>query len=128
MGNGTVNQFIDWGSQFHNPPWQANDQIAVQAGVTSVFDVMSLSGVTPALNVQSQGSGDSLFVTAINGVVADQGGNGYWWVYFVNGSVPDVGCAAYKVKSGDSIAWDYKHFSSGLKQAPHPELDSSKGS
>jgi Domain of unknown function (DUF4430) len=63
-----------------------------------------------------------LFVTGIDGVKANQGNNGYWWVFFVNGTPPDVGPAAYKLKSGDSVAWDYKHYSSGLKQATHPPL------
>jgi Domain of unknown function (DUF4430) len=126
MSNGTVNQFIDWGSSFHSPPWQVNNGIRVQPGVTTVFDVMSLPGVTPQLRVRSQGSGANLFVTAIDDVVANQNGNGYWWVFFVNGLMPNIGCGAYKVQSGDSIVWDYKHFSSGLKQAPHPDLDSFK--
>ncbi|WP_080487126.1 DUF4430 domain-containing protein [Burkholderia ubonensis] len=55
-------------------------------------------------------------------VEANQGGNGYWWVYFVNGQMPDVSCAVYTLQPGDSVAWDYKHYSRGLKQAVHPPL------
>ncbi|WP_148092900.1 DUF4430 domain-containing protein [Burkholderia sp. Bp8992] len=122
MANSVANQFVDWGSEYHAPPWQANDNIAIAPGVTTVFDLLTADGVSPALNPQSQGSGASLFVTALGGVQANQGGNGYWWVYFVNGKMPDVSCAVYTLQPGDSVAWDYKHYSSGLKQAVHPPL------
>jgi hypothetical protein len=122
MASGTVNQFIDWSSEFHTPSWQANDGIAVDPGTTTAFDVLSAVDVTPPLTVEHEGTGDGVFITSIDGVKANQDGNGYWWVYFVNGTMPDIGPAAYKVKSGDSIAWDYKHYSSGLKQATHPPL------
>ncbi|KVN29489.1 hypothetical protein WJ63_09165 [Burkholderia pyrrocinia] len=122
MANSVANQFVDWGAEFHNPPWQANDRIAIAPGVTTVFDLLTADGVSPALNPQWQGSGASLFVTALGGVEANQGGNGYWWVYFVNGQMPDVSCAVYTLQPGDSVAWDYKHYSSGLKQAVHPPL------
>jgi hypothetical protein len=121
MADSTVNQFIDWG-QVHNPPWQANDDIPVVPGTTTVFNVLAAPGVAPPLSVLSKGTGDGVFVTGINGVMANQNGNGFWWVYLVNGSVPNVGCNAYKVQAGDSIVWDYKHFSSGLRQVNHPPL------
>jgi hypothetical protein len=122
MATGAVNQFIDWSSEFHDPSWQANDGIPTEPGTTTAFDVLSAPSVNPPLVVEAEGAGDGLFVTAIDGVKANLNGNGYWWVYLVNGHEPDVGPAAYKVKDGDSIAWDYKHFSSGLRQATHPPL------
>lgn len=118
----SANQFIDWGSEFYNPPWQANDGLLVVDGQTTVFDLLSNEGVEPLLVLETEGSGAALFVTAINGVQANQDGNGFWWVFFVNGTMPDVGCAAYTLSPGDSVAWDYKHYSSGLKQAPHTPL------
>ncbi len=90
--------------------------------MTTVFDLLTADGVSPALNAQWQGSGASLFITGLGGVEANQGGNGYWWVYFVNGQMLEVSCAVYTLQPGDSVAWDYKHYSSGLKQAVHPPL------
>jgi hypothetical protein len=118
----TANQFIDWGTEFHDPPWQANDGIEIVLGQTSAFDLLSANGIVPPLTVKTEGSGDGLFVTAINGVQANQDDNGFWWVFFVNGQMPDIGCAAYKLSGGDSVAWDYKHYSSGLRQATHAPL------
>jgi len=117
----TVNLFVDWGSEFYTPPWQVNNGIEMADGST-VFDLFSSPAVVPPLTVASQGSGAGVYVTAINGVVQNQGGNQYWWVYFVNGQEPTVGANAYILNDGDSVAWDYKHFASGFKQAPHPGL------
>jgi len=116
----TANQFVDWGTGVHNPPWQANDTIPIQEGVTTVFDL--LKEVQPALDPQSQGSGPNLFVTALGGVVDNAAGNGYWWVAFVNGQPLKVSCAVTTLKDGDSVAWDYVHSMSGLSQPSRPGL------
>lgn len=117
----TANLFVDW-SSFNNPPWQANNGIAIAAGQTTVYDLFSAAGVTPTYAIASQGSGANLYVTAIDGVAQNANNNGYWWVYFINGNMGTVGCGSQTLNDGDSVAWDYKHFSSGLKQANHPGL------
>lgn len=118
----TVNLFVDWGGEFRTPPWQANDGLTITPGQTTVFEVFSNASIAPPLAVASQGTGQGVYVTAIDGVVQNQNGDGYWWVYFVNGQEPDVGANAYVLQGGESIVWDYKHFSSGFKQASHPGL------
>ncbi|HEV2741050.1 MAG TPA: DUF4430 domain-containing protein [Candidatus Elarobacter sp.] len=115
----TVNHFVDWGSEFHDPPWQADDDVAITPGVTTVWDVLNSGALQPPLQPTSQGSGPSLYVTGIGGV-SQNSGTGYYWVYFVNGQEPTIGAAAYVLNGGESIAWDYKHFSSRHKQATHP--------
>jgi hypothetical protein len=115
----TVNNFVDWGGEFHTPPWQANNVVPITPGATTVWDVLNLSAITPPLAPSSVGSGPSLYVTGLGGVDQDPT-TGYYWVYFVDGTEPTVGAAAYVLNGGESIAWDYKHFSSGFKQAPHP--------
>jgi len=117
----TANLFVDWGAP-HVPAWQVNNGLPIVAGATTAFGLFSVSGVTPPLTVTTQGSGAGLYVTAIDGVVQDPG-TGFYWVYFVNGNMPTVGCDAYLLQDGDSIAWDYKHFSSGLSQPNHPGLE-----
>lgn len=114
----TVNSFVDWGGDFHTPPWQADDGISITPGTTTVWDVLN-TGPNPPLNPTSAGTGAGLYVTGIGGVSQDPA-TGYYWVYFVNGQEPPVGANAYVLNGGESIAWDYKHFSSGLKQATHP--------
>jgi uncharacterized protein DUF4430 len=122
MTAGTVNLFVDWASEFHNPPWQANDRLSIESGRTTVFDLFSNPAVTPALVVQSEGAGEGIYVTAIDGVVQNADGNQYWWVYSVNNSDPEIGANAYFLMDGDTVAWDYKHIASGRKQATHPGL------
>lgn len=122
MADSVVDLFVDWSLEFHTPPWQANDRVAISPGVTTAFDLLFAGDVSPSLTVEYKGAAAELFVTGIDGVKANQGKNGFWWVFFVNGTMPRVGPAAYKVKSGDSVVWDYKHYSSGLKQATHLPL------
>ncbi|MDP9025280.1 MAG: DUF4430 domain-containing protein [Candidatus Eremiobacteraeota bacterium] len=117
----TVNLFVDWSAPFHLPPWQANDFISVVPGMTTVFDVLLNPDVIPAPQPLYKGSGDGLYVTSLGGVAEDPE-TGFWWVYLVNGEEPSVGCAAYVLHGGESIVWDFKHFSSRLGQAPHPGL------
>ena len=115
----TADNFVDWGGEFHQPAYQANDGIPIDVGVTTVWDVLISSAIQPPLKPTATGQGANLYVTSIGGV-AQNASTGYYWVYFVNGSEPNVGAGAYLVQPGDSIAWDYKHFSSGHKQATHP--------
>lgn len=115
-----VNHFVDWSAEFHQPPWQVNDNVSVQPGVTTVFDV--LRSVQPLLSPTYEGSGPGLYVTGIGGVEQNSD-TGYYWVYFVNSSEPDVGPAAYVLQGGESIAWDYKPSASGFKQATHPGFE-----
>lgn len=115
----TTNLFVDWASEFHTPPWQACDGLAITSGQTTVLALMSEaeSGCKPSVVSTIQGSGQSAYLTAIDGVASNQDGNGYYWVYFVNGQMPSVGIGAYVLKNGDSVAWDYKHYTCGLRQA-----------
>ena len=120
----TANLFVDWGS-FHNPPWQACDFIPITPGQTTVFDLMQTaeSFCSPSITFTYQGSGQSAYLTAIDGVENNPDGNGYYWIYLVNGTSPSIGFGAYVLQAGDSVVWDYKHFSSGLRQATLPDSE-----
>ncbi|WP_299116376.1 DUF4430 domain-containing protein [uncultured Winogradskyella sp.] len=118
----SANLFIDWSSQFHNPPWQACDYIPITPNQTSVFNLMNdASSCNPPVKFTFEGNGDSAYLTSIDGVENNQNGNGYYWVFLVNGKMANVGFAAYKLSDNDSVVWDYKHFSSGMKQANQPD-------
>ncbi len=120
----TANLFVDWGGEFHNPAWQACDYLPIVPQVTTVQGLMdeAQNGCNPSVTYTAEGSGQSAYLTSIDGVTSNQGGNGYYWIYFVNGQMPSVGFGAYTLSPGDSVAWDYKHFSSGLKQATQPNF------
>lgn len=123
----TANLFIDWQAQWHTPAYQACDGLAISNGITTVEKLMDEAVFcSPSIAYTSIGSGDSAYLTGIDGVESNQNGNGYYWIYFVNGKKASVGFAAYKLNAGDSVAWDYKHFSSGLSQVNQPDHPANK--
>lgn len=124
----TANLFVDWGGEFHDTAWQACDSLPITPGQSTVFDLLQEAGSScnPSITFTYQGSGQSAYLTGIDGVINNQGGNGYYWVYFVNGKEPDIGFGAYALQAGDSVAWDYKHFSSRFRQATLPESELAK--
>ncbi len=119
----TANLFVDWTSEFHDPGNQACDYLPITPGTTTVQDLMNEAGnfCNPSINYTYGGSGQSAYLTSIDGVESNQDGNGYYWVYYVNNVEPDVGFGACKLSAGDSVAWDYLHFSSGKKQPNQPD-------
>jgi hypothetical protein len=123
----TANLFIDWQAQWHTPPYQSCDGLPISTGVTTVKNLLDeAANCNPSITYTSNGSGDSAYLTSIDGVDSNHDGNGYYWVYFVNGQQPSVGFGAYKLNDGDSVAWDYKHFSSGLSQVNQPDHPANK--
>ena len=120
----TANLFVDWGGGFHTPSWQACDYLPIVSGQTTVQQLMDEagSGCSPSINYTAQGSGPSAYLTSIDGVVNNQEGNGFYWIYLVNGAVPTVGFGAYVLSPNDSVVWDYKHFSSRLRQPNMPDF------
>ncbi len=124
QSSNSANLFVDWGA-FHTPPWQACDSIPIVPGQTTVLELLQQAGTScnPPIVFTYQGSGQSAYLTSIDGVENNANGNGYYWIYFVNGQVPSIGFGAYVLNNGDSVVWDYKHFSSGLRQATLPESE-----
>ncbi|MEM7052865.1 MAG: DUF4430 domain-containing protein [Acidobacteriota bacterium] len=120
--DGTADLFVDWTDEFHDPGDQACDDIPISDGTTTVLDLMdeAETDCNPAITYTYSGSGDSAFLESIDGVENDQDSNGYYWVYEVNGVSPSVGFGAYVLSDGDSVAWDYVHFSSDRRQATAP--------
>lgn len=46
-------------------------------------------------------------VNGINGVMGNDA-TGYYWSFYVNDKLADVGASAYMVQPGDTIAWRYQ--------------------
>lgn len=117
----TANLFIDWQAKWHTPPYQAYDGLPISTGAVVESLMNEAEECSPPITYTSVGSGASAYLTAIDGVENNQAGNGYYWVFFVNGKMPTVGFGAYELSNGDSVAWDYKHYSSGLSQVNQPD-------
>ncbi len=123
----TANLFVDWQAQFHDPAYQACDNLPVSSGSTTVETLMNEAvSCSPSITYTSTGSGDNAYLTSIDGVESNKDGNGYYWIFYVNGTIASVGFGACKLNNGDSVAWDYKHSSSGLSQANQQDHPANK--
>ena len=49
----------------------------------------------------------STYVQSIGGICEKDYGSGSGWTYTVNGTFASTSCNAYKLKSGDTVAWNY---------------------
>jgi hypothetical protein len=78
------------------------DAIAWRSGMTVADAMKAASGVT----VAQKGSGQSAFVTSIDGV-QNQGADAHNWMYKINGKVADRSFAVYELKPGDRILWTF---------------------
>ena len=79
-------------------PFQIDQVVELDPGA-SVYDALC------ALDVPI--SGNSYYVSAINGLAERQGGQGSGWTYSVNGDFPSKSCGKYLLAGGEKIAWVY---------------------
>lgn len=86
--------------------WQHT--ITLEKGEATVFNVLMRAAHENGFAVESTyfGQYDSYFVDAIAGV----GGEGKYWLYYVNGEMGMVGADKMMVKEGDMIEWRLEEF------------------
>ncbi|MCC5893237.1 MULTISPECIES: DUF4430 domain-containing protein [Exiguobacterium] len=77
--------------------------VCLEAGAT-VLDALQAT----ELDIESVGSGDMTYVTAIDGVEEKSAGQSSGWVYAFNGSPGDEGAGAKEVESEDIIQWRFE--------------------
>ena len=70
-------------------------------GTASVYDILTRTGVVL--------TGDSSYISAINGLAEKQHGPMSGWLYTVNDVMPMVSCGGYSVNDGDYIYWYYQY-------------------
>jgi Domain of unknown function (DUF4430) len=76
--------------------------------VTEADTVMRVLERSAAISTRYGGG----FVQSINGLEGGQrGGERYDWFFYVNGVESTVGAAAYPLRGGESIWWDYRDWS-----------------
>jgi hypothetical protein len=78
------------------------DSIVWHDGMTVADAMNAASGVA----ITQKGSGQSAFVTAIDGV-ENQGADGQNWTYSVNGQIADRSFAVYELKPRDRVLWTF---------------------
>ncbi|MDD6795813.1 MAG: DUF4430 domain-containing protein [Clostridiaceae bacterium] len=74
-------------------------KVEIKEGQTVMDVLLSLPGVNV---VQTSG-----YVVSINNLKEKDCGRYSGWMYNVNGTYPNYGCAEYKVQNGDNIQWRY---------------------
>ena len=52
------------------------------------------------------GSYDSILIDSINGT--ENGENGHYWQYYVNGTLANVGCDKYVLHNNDVVEWKFE--------------------
>lgn len=58
-------------------------------------------------SISTKGFGSTVYVSGIDGLKEFDHGPSSGWMYKVNGTPPNIGSGAYKVKAGDQVIWYY---------------------
>ena len=58
-------------------------------------------------SISTKGFGSTVYVSGIDGLKEFDHGPSSGWMYKVNGTPPNMGAGAYKVKAGDQVIWYY---------------------
>jgi hypothetical protein len=102
VANGVPQEKISLTIDFGDGRPKNFDAIAWRSGITVAEAMKAASGMT----VAQKGSGQSAFVTSIDGV-QNQGADAKNWMYKINGKVADRSFAVYELKPGDRILWTF---------------------
>lgn len=82
------------------------DGLAWREGMT-IDDLLAAASQSPGnIQVTSQGTGGSTFLSAIDGV-ANEGAGGRNWMYSVNGQRGDRSYAVFELRPGDHVLWTF---------------------
>ncbi len=87
--------------------WQFN--LTLEGKNVTVFDALNGAAKQGGFDIKATyyGQFDSYFVDSIAGI----GGNGKYWLYYVNGNFGDVGADKKVLEEGDLIEWRLEEFS-----------------
>lgn len=58
-------------------------------------------------SISIKGFGSTVYVSGIDGLKEFDHGPSSGWMYKVNGTPPNIGAGAYRVKAGDTVIWYY---------------------
>lgn len=58
-------------------------------------------------SISTKGFGSTVYVSGIDGLKEFDHGPSSGWMYKVNGTPPNVGAGAYRLKAGDQVIWYY---------------------
>lgn len=58
-------------------------------------------------SISTKGFGSTVYVSGIDGLKEFDRGPSSGWMYKVNGTPPNIGAGAYRLKAGDQVIWYY---------------------
>lgn len=58
-------------------------------------------------SISTKGFGSAVYVSGIDGLKEFDHGPSSGWMYKVNGTPPNIGAGAYRLKAGDQVIWYY---------------------
>lgn len=58
-------------------------------------------------SISTKGFGSTVYVSGIDGLMEFDHGPSSGWMYKVNGTPPNIGAGAYRLKAGDQVIWYY---------------------
>ena len=58
-------------------------------------------------SISTKGFGSTVYVSGIDGLTEFDHGPSSGWMYKVNGTPPNIGAGAYRLKAGDQVIWYY---------------------
>ena len=58
-------------------------------------------------SISTKGFGSTVYVSGIDGLKEFDHGSSSGWMYKVNGTPPNIGAGAYRLKAGDQVIWYY---------------------
>lgn len=58
-------------------------------------------------SISTKGFGSTVYVSGIDGLKEFDHGPSFGWMYKLNGTPPNIGAGAYRLKAGDQVIWYY---------------------
>ena len=74
---------------------------------STAYSVLSELAQQNGKSISTKGFGSTVYVSGIDGLKEFDHGPSSGWMYKVNGTPPNIGAGAYKVKAGDKVIWYY---------------------
>lgn len=74
---------------------------------STVYSVLRELAKQNGKSISTKGFGSTVYVSGIDGLKEFDHGRSSGWMYKVNGTPPNIGAGAYRLKAGDQVIWYY---------------------
>ena len=74
---------------------------------STAYSVLRALAKQNGKSISTKGFGSTVYVSGIDGLKEFDHGPSSGWMYKVNGTPPNIGAGAYRLKAGDQVIWYY---------------------